>query len=129
MSARKVLEESQGQTERTDFPQSGQECPKGDGKRKGLHPGMAGLHRDSEHEDDNGRLGRVATLPLSDVHLEAVEESKNKSQKSDEIGNSGMASLRSGVLWKSLLESSTSPKRPMGNLKQKTRTGRILQHP
>ena len=78
---------------------------------------MAGLLRDSEHEDNDAEMGRVVTVPFSGVYLETMEESKNKSQKSNEIGTSGMASLRSSVLWKSLLESSTPSKCTMGNLK------------
>ena len=39
----KLAEEIQDQTERTDFPQSGQKCPERDGEREILHPGMAGL--------------------------------------------------------------------------------------
>ena len=41
-SAHKVLEESQGQAERTDFPQSGQKCPGRDAEGKGLRPGWLG---------------------------------------------------------------------------------------
>ena len=54
---------------------------------------MAGLLRDSEHEDDDARLGRMAAPPLSDVHLEAMEEPKDKDKESHEIGTSRMASL------------------------------------
>ena len=90
---------------------------------------MAGLLRDSEHEDDDATMGRVASPPLPNVYMEAMEEPKDQSQKLDEIGTSGMASVRSGVLRESLLESSTPSKCPMGNLKQKTRTGGILQYP
>lgn len=41
-STRNVSEESQGQIESADFPQSGQKYPEGDGERESLHPGMAG---------------------------------------------------------------------------------------
>ena len=56
-SPRKVLEESQSKAERADFPQSGQKCPSGDAESKGLHPGLAWLLRDCEHEDNNAEMG------------------------------------------------------------------------
>ena len=72
-------EGSQGQTKRTDFPQSGQECPKGDGECKGLHPGMSGLLWDSEHEDNDAEMGRVAEKKNPSLYLETMEESPDKS--------------------------------------------------
>ena len=54
---RKVLEESQSEAERADFPQSGQKCPSGDGESKCLHPWLAWLLRDCEHEDNDAEMG------------------------------------------------------------------------
>ena len=54
---------------------------------------MAGLLRDSEHEDDNAEMGRVAVKEGPDVYLEAMEESPDKSEEPEDIGNAKMASL------------------------------------
>ena len=78
---------------------------------------MAGLLRDSEHEDNDAEMGRVASATLPNVYLEAMEEPEDKDKESNEIGAAKMESLRSSVLRKSLLENSTPSKRPMGNLK------------
>ncbi len=93
-STRKVLEESQSQSKRTDFPQSGQKCPESDGERKSLHPGMAGLLRDSKHEDNDAKMGRVAPPKVSDVYLETMEISWNESEEPDKVGNAQVASLQ-----------------------------------
>lgn len=84
---------------------------------------------DCKYEDNNAKMGWVAPPTYPDVYLETMEESKNKSQKSNELGTSGMESLRSGIFGKSLLENCTPSKCPMRNLKRKTRTGWILQYP
>ena len=93
MCTRKVLEESQSQAERTDFPQSGQKCPGRDAEGKGLHPRLAGLLRDSEHEDDDAKMGRVAAPPFTDVYLETMEESKDESKEPDEAGDASVAGV------------------------------------
>ena len=80
LGTRKVFEESQSQAERTDFPQLWQKCPKGNREHKGLHSRLAGLLWDSEHENNNARMG-------------PVEETQNESKEPDSAGYVGMASL------------------------------------
>ena len=128
-STRKDLEESQSQIERTDFPQSGQKCPEGDGKRKGLHPWMAGLLRDSEHEDNDARMGRLATSSFPHVHMEAVEETQNEGEEPHDIGDAGVASSQERKHTEGILGGCRKWNTHPHNNKQKTRTGRILQYP
>ena len=88
---RKVLEGSQSQAERADFPEPGQKCPSRDAEGKSLHTGLAGLLRNCKHKDNHAELGWVAEKKTSLLYLEAVEESQNESQEPGEAGNAAVA--------------------------------------
>ena len=90
---------------------------------------MVRLLRDSKHEDDDAKMGRVASPKVQMLHLETVEETQEESRKPNEIGDSGMASMGSKQLPKSLLAYVKERTYTKGNLKRKTRTGRIHEHP
>ena len=47
---------------------------------------MAGLLRDSEHEDDNAEMGRVAEKEAPCLHLETMEDSESENTKPYEAG-------------------------------------------
>ena len=128
-STHKVLEESQSQAERADFPQPGQKCPGRDAEGKGLHPGRAGLLRDSEHEDNHAGMGRLAAPQIPVLHLETMEETPDKSKEPYKTGDSGVAGMGSKQLSESLLAYGKEWSCTKGYLKGKTRTGWILQHP
>ncbi len=117
-------------TERTDFPQSGQQkCPESDGKSNGLHPRLVGLLRDCKHEDDNAELGRMAAKKMPLLYLEAVEEPQNESEESNKAGNSRVGGLQVWKLPKGLLAIVRNDNSQPGYIKRKTRTSGILQHP
>lgn len=101
----KVLEESQGQAERTDFPQPGQKCPGRDAEDKSLHPGLAGLLRDSEHENNHAGMGRLAAPQIPVLHLEAMEESTDESKELNEVGYAPMAGIQEWKLSEGVLGS------------------------
>ena len=90
---------------------------------------MAGLLRDRKHEDNNAKMGRMVPPQIQKLHLEAMEETKEKSGKPNENGNPGMASMGSKQLSKGLLAHVEEWTCAKGNLKRKTRTGRIHEHP
>ena len=90
---------------------------------------MAGLLRDSEHEDDDATMGRMASPPLPLLYLEAMEDAENKGKESNATGHTGMASEVGEQLPKVLLAHGEERPCTEGNLKRKTRTGRILQYP
>jgi hypothetical protein len=54
---------------------------------------MARLLRDSEHEDNDARMGQVASTSLQKLYLETVEETQDQSEQLDATGNTGMASM------------------------------------
>ena len=60
------------------------------------------------------------------VHLEAMEESQDESEESNDIGNAKMASLQKRKLTKGILGGCRKWNSYPYNNKQKTRTGRIL---
>ena len=120
--------ESQGQTERTDFPQSGQKCPESDGERKGLHPGMVGLLRDSEYEDNDATMGRMAKTETSGLHMETMEGSESENPQPHEVGHTEIQSPQMGIC-QGLLECSRESGVTTLNNKRTTRTSRILQPP
>ena len=125
----KVSEESKAEAERTDFPQSGQKRPQGDGERKGLYPRMAWLFLHCEYAYNNAKMGRMAAPSVSDVYLETMEAAEDESKESDEARTPGMACLRSCLFPKIILEKRRTRKCADGYIQQKTRTGRILQYP
>ena len=88
-----TVEESQSEAERTDFLLIRQKCPGRDAECKGLHPGLAGLLRDCEYEDDNAKVGRMAEKKIPLLYLEAVEASQNESKEPCKVGNASMAGL------------------------------------
>ena len=87
---------------------------------------MAGLLRNSEHEDNDAKMGRVAEKKAPGVHLEAMEESQDESEESNDVGNAKMASLQKRKLTKGILGGCRKWNSHPHNNKQKTRTGRIL---
>ena len=80
-----------------NIPQSGQKCPESDGKRKSLHPGMAGLLRDSQHEDDNATMGRVAETETPGLHLETMEGSGSENTKPHKAGHTEILRPQMGI--------------------------------
>ena len=59
---------------------------------KGRHLRLTGLPRDSDHEDDNAEMKRVAETPFSNRYLEEVEESKDSREEPDKAGYASTAS-------------------------------------
>ena len=49
---------------------------------------MAGLLRDCKHEDNNAKMGRMATPKIQMLHLEAMEETKKEGGEPNAIGDS-----------------------------------------
>ena len=90
---------------------------------------MAGLLRDSEHEDNEARMGQVASPPFSYVHMETVEETRNESEEPHGTGNAGVASPQERKHTEGILGGCRKWNTHPHNNKQKTRTSRILQHP
>ena len=93
------------------------------------YPGRFGLLRDSEHKDNDARMGRMATPPFPDVHMEAMEETQNESEEPDDTGNAGVASLPERKHKEGILGGCRKWDTHPHNNKQKTRTSRILQYP
>ena len=52
---------------------------------------MAGLLRDSKHEDNDAEMGRVASPPIQMLHLETKEETKDQSKEPNTIRDTGVA--------------------------------------
>ena len=71
----------------------------------------------------------MASPPLQKLYLETMEETQEESRKPNEIGNTGMAGMGGKQLSESLLAHGEERSCAKGDLKRKTRTGRILQHP
>ena len=90
---------------------------------------MAGLLRDCKHEDNNAKMGRMATPKIQMLYLEAMEETKKEGGEPNAIGDSRMASMGGEQLPESLLAYVKKWTYTKGNLKRKTRTGRIHKHP
>ena len=53
---------------------------------------MVGLLRVRKYEDNDARMGRVAEKKTPSLHLEAMEESQDKSEESNDVGNVKIAS-------------------------------------
>ena len=87
---------------------------------------MAGLLRDSEHEDDDAKIGRVAAPPFTDVYLETVEESTDESKEPDEVGDAPMAGIQEWKLSEGVLGSCRKRYSHAHNNKQETRSSRIF---
>lgn len=90
---------------------------------------MAWLLRDSEHEDNDAGMGRLAATQMPELHLEAMEATKDESKESDSARHPGLGCLQIRQLSQRLLAIVGDNNSRESNLKQKTRTGRILQHP
>ena len=71
----------------------------------------------------------MVALQIPDVHLEAMETPKDKGEEPHEVGGSRRASLCGSTFPKGLLENGAPCSSSRGYLKQKTRTGGILQYP
>ena len=78
-SSRKVEEESQEQTEETNFPKSRQKLGHSIKQSKGVHEGMAWILWNSGNEEHNGTMERVATPKNTNVYLEAMETAEDES--------------------------------------------------
>ena len=74
-------------------------------------------------------MERLAAQENSHVYLETMEETQEEGRKPNATGNTGMAGMGGKQLPKSLLAHGKERSCPKGNLKRKTRTGRILQYP
>ena len=105
--------------------QSGQKCSTGDGKRKSLHPRLAGLLLDCEHEEHDAKVGRVAEAKISGIHLEAMEGAFSENTQSHKAGHIETLRPQMGI-YESLLECSRKPDPNMLYYKRETRTSRIL---
>ena len=66
---------------------------------------MAGLLRDSEHEDDNAKMGRMAKTETSSLHMETMEGSESENTKPYEVGYTETLRLQMGI-YQGLLECS-----------------------
>ena len=66
-------------------------------ENKGLHDGMAELLRDSVPKDENAGMGRVAAAPNPGIYLEAMEEAKNQTPKSDKTEGSRVFRQNGGI--------------------------------
>ena len=97
-----------------------------DAEGKSLHPGLAGLLRDSEHENNHAGMGRMAAPQIPVLHLEAMEKTRNQSEKSHAAGDTRVAGVGCKQLSKSLLAHGEEWSCTKGTLKRKTRTGGIL---
>ena len=84
---------------------------------------MAWLLQNRGYAEHDERMGQMAAPPLSDVHLEAVEEAENESPELDETRTLRMACAGGCLFPESLLEKRQTCKCTGGNLQQKTRTG------
>ena len=124
----KLPEESQRETERTDFPQSGQKRPESDEECKSLHMRMAWLLRNSKYAKDDERMGRMAAPEVPDVYLETVEGTEGKGGKSGKARRSQKTGSEVELCERILADSRQSDSHDHHN-EQKTRTGGILQYP
>ena len=69
---------------------------------------MVGLLRDSEHEDNDAEMGRVAEKKTPSLHLETMESPKHKNTKPHETGHTEVLCPKVG-LRESLLERGRKP--------------------
>ena len=86
---------------------------------------MAGLLRDSEHEDNDAQMGLMAETEASGLHLETMESAVSEDTQPHKVGHSEILCQQMGI-WESLLESSRKPGANTLNNKRETRTSRIL---
>ena len=66
---------------------------------------MVGLLRDSEHEDNDATMGRMAKTETSGLHMETMEGSESENTKPYEVGHTEILCQEMGIR-KSLLERS-----------------------
>ena len=71
----------------------------------------------------------MASQKNTDVYLETVEETQDQSEQLDATGNTGMAGMGGKQLPKSLLAYGEERSCPESDLKRKTRTGGMHEHP
>ena len=71
----------------------------------------------------------MAAPPIQVLHLETMEETQNEGREPYEAGDTGVAGMVGKQLPESLLAHGEERSCAEGNLKRKTRTGRMLQHP
>ena len=109
-----------------DFPFSGQKRPHGNAQGKGEHPRVAWLLRNCKHEEHAQKLGRMAPTPLSDVHLEAMEEAESANPRSHQARHSSILCPQMGLCKGTLASCGESCAYTLNN-KRETRTSRILQ--
>lgn len=81
------------------------------------------------HEKHDGGMGWLAAPPLSDVHLEAMEEAQNAREEPEKVGYAGLAGLPKWEHTQGLLGGCRKWNSHTYDHEQKTRTSRILQHP
>ena len=76
------MEEDVGQAERACVPEKGAETADFFGQDKSIYARLAELLRDSEHEESHRRPESMAVPSDKDVHMEALEETKDENPKS-----------------------------------------------
>ena len=81
------MEESQGETAPTHFPEQVREYRPNDGEDKSLYAGMDELLWDSGYEEQHRKPERMAVPADTDVYLEAVETAKDKDEKTHWTGS------------------------------------------
>ncbi len=82
------MEEVQTEAENPFFPKESTENQALVGEDKGLYKGMAELLRDCKYEEPDRGYKWVAVPSNPYVYMEAVEETKDQTEKSYENGNS-----------------------------------------
>ena len=80
----------------------------------------------SRHEANLAGLERVAATQVPNVHLEAMEEAKNKGGQFKEAGNTGRQGLPMGQFQTGLLAVSWKPGADTFHYKRNARTGGIF---
>ena len=90
---------------------------------------MAGLLRDSKHEDNDAKMGRVAPPEVSDVYLETMEEAQNQSRELDKAGSAERKGMDSCKNSKGILAMCCDADCTGRSLKRNTRPCWILQYP
>lgn len=118
--------ESKEQAERTDKGEPGQECQTGHEGSQTVHDRLAERLCDSVHEAENAGMGRIAAAQNPGVYLEAMEETENQAEKSDEAGRAGVLRANGGEQQKRILVHRGNRSREKRYNKRKTRTRRVL---
>ena len=79
--------QDESQAERACVPEESAETAGFSGQDKGIYARLAELLRDCEHEEPNRRSEPMAVPSHKDVHMEALEESKDENTKPAHVGS------------------------------------------